>query len=119
MVLLIALVCAGIQALPESAQAWVRYERTGIENGQFWRLVSGHMAHLGWSHLAMNVVGLFLVTWLFATPGRTLEWAAANDYTIESYIEDRFFRGRVTGFGDLGFETEKGLGLFMFRDWVY
>ena len=52
-------------------------------------------------------------------PGIRLEWAAANDYTIESYIEDRFFRGRVTGFGDLGFETEKGLGLFMFRDWVY
>lgn len=52
-------------------------------------------------------------------PGIRLEWAAANDYTIETYIEDRFFRGRVMEFGDVGFESAKGLGLFIFRDWVY
>jgi hypothetical protein len=51
--------------------------------------------------------------------GIRLEWAAANDYTIETYIEDRFFRGRVMEFGEVGFESAKGLGLFIFRDWVY
>ena len=71
----------------------------------------------------------FFVTLLFrplgsegvgaAFPGIRLEWAASKDYTIESYVEDRFFRGRVMGFGELGFESEKGLGLFIFRDWVY
>ena len=75
--LLIAFVCAGIQALPEFAQSWLRYDRTGIENGEFWRLVSGHLAHLGWAHLVMNIVGLLLVTWLFAPPGRPWQWLVA------------------------------------------
>jgi len=42
----------------------LRYDRVWIGQGEAWRLVSGHFAHLGWSHLALNSVGLLLVWFL-------------------------------------------------------
>ena len=51
--------------------------------------------------------------------GIRFEWVASNAYTVESFFEDRFFRGRVVGFGELGLQSEIGLGLFIFREWAY
>jgi rhomboid family GlyGly-CTERM serine protease len=42
----------------------LRYDRVWIGQGEAWRLISGHFAHLGWSHLALNSVGLLLVWFL-------------------------------------------------------
>ena len=52
-------------------------------------------------------------------PGVRLEWVASRGYTIQSYFEDQFFRGRSVGFGQFGVQTKKGLGLSIFRNWVY
>ncbi len=52
-------------------------------------------------------------------PGLRLEWVPSESYTIETYFEDRFFRGRAVGFGELGVQSEKGLGLSLFREWGY
>jgi rhomboid family GlyGly-CTERM serine protease len=53
-----------------SALAW---DRGGIGAGEWWRLLSGHLVHLGWSHLALNLAGLALVAWVvggaFGVPG--------------------------------------------------
>jgi rhomboid family GlyGly-CTERM serine protease len=46
-----------------AAQQQLRYERIGISNGELWRLVTGHFAHLGWMHLLLNIAGLAVV-WL-------------------------------------------------------
>ncbi len=51
--------------------------------------------------------------------GIRLEWAASNNYTLEASIEERLFRGRVIGFGELGIQDQKGVGLFLFREWGY
>jgi hypothetical protein len=75
-------------------------------------------------------VGDFFMTLLFRPvsgqaagmdrwPGLRLEWEAWDAYTIESYFQDRFFRGRAVGIGDLGVQSEKGLGLSIFREWSY
>lgn len=40
-----------------------RYSREGIAGGEVWRLVSGHLVHLGWSHFLMNVLA-FAGIWL-------------------------------------------------------
>jgi rhomboid family GlyGly-CTERM serine protease len=49
------------------AQAFGSLEVLRLERGlwleQPWRLVTGQLMHLGWSHLAMNLVGLAIV-WL-------------------------------------------------------
>ncbi len=52
-------------------------------------------------------------------PGIRFEWAASRGYTLQSYFEDQFFRGRALGFGATGVQTRKGLGLSLFRDWSY
>ena len=52
-------------------------------------------------------------------PGIRFEWEPSESYTIETYFEDRFFRGRGVGLGDLGVQSEKGLGLSLFREWSY
>ena len=53
-------------------------------------------------------------------PGLRVEWAPSQSYTIESYFEDRFLRGRSLGFGEFGVQSEgKGLGLSIFREWAY
>ena len=40
-----------------------RYDRLQIENGEYWRLLTGHFVHLGPTHLVLNMAGLVLV-WL-------------------------------------------------------
>lgn len=39
----------------------LRYQRDAIFAGEWWRLLTGHIVHLGWSHLVLNVLGLGLV----------------------------------------------------------
>ncbi len=52
--------------------------------------------------------------------GLRLEWAASDSYTLEASVEERFFRGRVVGFGDLGVAPNpRGFGLFLFREWGF
>lgn len=54
-----------IALLGSGANQWLRYDRVAIGNGQLWRLITGHLTHLGWSHLAMNVAGLALIWAIF------------------------------------------------------
>lgn len=65
--LLIALVTAVLlfQVLDEFKIIQVRYDRTTINMGEWWRLLSGHLLHLGWVHLALNLAGLGLIIALF------------------------------------------------------
>lgn len=65
LLLLLVLSTMLLQALPEAAQLQVRYDRAAISLGEWWRLVSGHLLHLGWVHLALNLVGLGLIVALF------------------------------------------------------
>jgi len=44
---------------------WLRYDRNDILSGEVWRIFSGHLVHLGWSHLIMNICGLAFVWLLF------------------------------------------------------
>lgn len=53
----------------------LRWERhaLGLEP---WRLLSAHLVHLGWAHLALNLAGLALGWALFGAALRPLGWAA-------------------------------------------
>ena len=65
---LFPLVYIGISAIimlsGEFGKEALRYDRVWIGQGETWRLISGHFAHLGWSHLALNSAGLLLVWFL-------------------------------------------------------
>lgn len=47
------------------ARLALRYEREGLAAGEAWRLVTGHLVHLGPSHMAMNVLALGVLALIF------------------------------------------------------
>ncbi len=67
-VLLIASIV--VELFGDAGREWLRYDRVAIIHGESWRLVSGHIAHLGWQHFALNGCGLVLVWFLV---GRAFE----------------------------------------------
>ncbi|MCM8855942.1 MAG: rhombosortase [Candidatus Thiodiazotropha sp.] len=69
--LIISLVCLLIALLPGSLIETLQYHRTPIAAGAWWRLISGHLTHLGWGHLSMNLAGFWLIWGLFLTTYRS------------------------------------------------
>lgn len=45
----------------DPVRQWLAWSRADIATGEVWRLLTGHLLHLGWSHLALNAAGLALV----------------------------------------------------------
>lgn len=52
----------------------LRYDRGAISDGELWRLVTGHFAHLGPAHFALNAAGLALVWFLAGGAYTALQW---------------------------------------------
>lgn len=55
---LLLLVTGLIQAAGEPVREVLQYQREAILAGQLWRLLTGHLVHLGWFHLLLNWAGL-------------------------------------------------------------
>jgi len=72
--LLLALLSLIIAIIGNDASVALRFERTLILQGEVWRLITGHLVHLGWSHLLLNLAGLALIWGLFQRQLGTLEW---------------------------------------------
>lgn len=77
-VALFMLLMVVLQALPASWQQLIRYDRAAIAAGQWWRLFTGHFIHLDWKHLALNLAGLGLGTWLFGADRSPRRWLLAG-----------------------------------------
>jgi len=60
----------------------LRYDRLSISDGQYWRLVTGHFAHLGGTHLALNLAGLILVWLLVGRYFSAARWCAVVAVTL-------------------------------------
>ena len=101
----LALLCAALLLLlpaliGDGGQAWLRYERTALAQGEWWRLLTAHLVHLDLRHALLNVVGLALVWALFARDYSPRAWIAIllgavlaidaglwlRDSTIEWYV---------------------------------
>jgi rhomboid family GlyGly-CTERM serine protease len=62
-------ICAAlliIQSGGSAAQLLLRYDRDALAAGQWWRLLSAHVIHLGFEHALLDVAGLALMWALFA-----------------------------------------------------
>ena len=75
------LVLAGVMIVLQlfGTVAWemLRYNRAAILMGGEWqRLVTGHLYHHDVTHLAWNLAGLALVSWLFVREYSTRQWFA-------------------------------------------
>jgi rhomboid family GlyGly-CTERM serine protease len=68
-------VCAVlIQAGGEGVREWLRYDRSLMLQGQWWRVLTGHVAHLNNYHLWLNLGGLVLTGVLFGRCLMSLAW---------------------------------------------
>jgi rhomboid family GlyGly-CTERM serine protease len=75
LLLVVCLVLLMIQYGGTPAQLALRYEREGLAAGQWWRLLSAHVIHLGYEHALLDMAGLALMWALFA-----------RDYTARGWL---------------------------------
>lgn len=79
-----------IAAGGDPARELLRYDRASIEAGEVWRLLSGHFAHLGLTHLALNLVGLILVWALVGSRLSGTGWIAITAFIV-AFISGSFW----------------------------
>jgi len=72
--LILAALSTLFASIGESATQGLRYDRAAILGGQWWRLISGNLVHLGWPHLLLNLAGLILVWLLFERSLSSRSW---------------------------------------------
>ena len=58
----------------DAARASLRYERSAIEAGEWWRLITAHIVHLDLEHALLNLLGFVMMWALFARDYRPREW---------------------------------------------
>ena len=54
----------GLSQLP-SLQGWMQWDHNAIMTGQWWRIVTGNLTHTNLYHLSMNVLGLWIISFIF------------------------------------------------------
>jgi rhomboid family GlyGly-CTERM serine protease len=74
--LFILLVLDAVLGLGDSVGQLLRYDRSAIAAGGWWRLLTAHIVHLDAHHLILNELGLVLVWSLFAQDYDPVEWCA-------------------------------------------
>jgi rhomboid family GlyGly-CTERM serine protease len=74
--LLAALALLLAPELVEAARDGLSYQRTGIGQGEYWRLLTGHFVHLDLEHALLNGLGLVLMWALFARDYPPARWLA-------------------------------------------
>ena len=66
----ISLVCLGLQFEPFASLS--EWHRQWISDGQWWRILSGNFTHTNFAHLAMNLAGLWVITFIFKPSEKSL-----------------------------------------------
>jgi rhomboid family GlyGly-CTERM serine protease len=72
--LVILLSLGAVLGLGDSFNAMLRYDRSAIAAGGWWRLLTAHIVHLDLHHLILNSLGLVLMWSLFAEDYDPVEW---------------------------------------------
>jgi rhomboid family GlyGly-CTERM serine protease len=96
-VIVMLVVCAVLALGGDQMRELARYDRAALGVGEYWRLVSGHLVHLGWGHLWPNLAALIVIALLLEGTFRSIDWvviglasAAAIDVgllTVDTEVE--------------------------------
>lgn len=62
----------------QPVRALLEYRRDALAEGQLWRLLTGHLAHLGPSHMLMNVAALAVLALVLQPYLRPRDWLGAG-----------------------------------------
>lgn len=82
--LIVAVLAAALAAGGDPVREALRFDREAIAAGEAWRLVTGHLVHLGTRHMLLNSAGLLLVGLLVGREYRLRDWAAVSLASIAS-----------------------------------
>src|SRR5258707_11029811 len=74
--LLVLLALDLVLGLGDSVSQLLRYDRSAIAAGGWWRLLTAHIVHLDVHHLLLNELGVVLMWSLFAQDYDAVEWCA-------------------------------------------
>jgi rhomboid family GlyGly-CTERM serine protease len=93
-ILALALASLGLQVVGDSARLWGRYDGALVAQGEYWRLITAHVVHLGWGHLWPNLTALLLIGALFEDLFDAAMWlllaaAAAGSIDLGLLLLDR------------------------------
>jgi rhomboid family GlyGly-CTERM serine protease len=69
---LLSLLCESAEG--EHARLLLRYEREAVLQGEYWRLLTGHLVHGSWLHLFLNGAGIGLIVALFPDHYSPRQW---------------------------------------------
>lgn len=72
--LLFFCVALAITSFKPEAPILFRYDALAIQNGECWRLLSAHLTHSTWNHFALNMLGLFIMSYLFSQVATWWRW---------------------------------------------
>lgn len=75
LILALAAVVGAIAVFAPDAQQGLRYERATVLRGEWWRLFTGNIVHLGRAHAALNAVGLVAIFVLLGRAYTASQWA--------------------------------------------
>ncbi len=70
----LAIVSTALEFGGDAVRNLLAWDRGALAAGELWRLVTGHLVHLGWSHLGLNVAGLALTSWLVGAAYGCARW---------------------------------------------
>jgi rhomboid family GlyGly-CTERM serine protease len=73
-ILALLAICVALAAGGDEARELGRYDRQAIGSGEYWRLVTGHLVHLGFGHLWPNLAALAVISLLFEDVFRNADW---------------------------------------------
>ena len=113
---------SGLLALTgETGRLALRFDRTGLDQGEFWRLLTGHLVHLGWSHYWLNAAALLLLSLLFGRLFPMAGWASITMASVAAIDLGLWFLepslGWYVGLSGVlhGFLAAVAIGLFRVR----
>ncbi len=79
----ILIIASGVfELFGESGRVWLQYDRVAILDAEIWRLISGHLVHLGLSHYLLNALGLILVWLLVGMHFTSRQWLVVTAVAI-------------------------------------
>jgi rhomboid family GlyGly-CTERM serine protease len=70
LLLVILALMAIVMLISKEVALDIKYDRSLISSGEWWRLFTGHFQHLSWEHLILNSIGLVFV-WLLVGDSHT------------------------------------------------
>lgn len=71
---IVLVICTIASLLSESARELLRYESHLVSQQEYWRLITAHFVHLGWSHYLLNMAGFFVLWVIYGGVFSTKYW---------------------------------------------